>query len=102
MVAPNNRDYLVDTMEALGGRQYRDQIAQPSILFERIANNASDFVVFGRGPLGYLAVCGLKEAGHPPLAIIDNNTSFWGSTFQGVPVLSPTEGVREYNDRAVF
>jgi FkbM family methyltransferase len=102
MLTPDTRDYLVDAMEALGRREYRDQIAQPSILFERIANNASEFVVFGRGPLGYLAVSGLQEAGHPPLAILDNNSSFWGSKFECVPVLSPAEGVSDYNDRAVF
>ncbi len=102
MLAPDTPDYLVDAMETLGSREYRDRIAQPSILFEGIAKNARDFVVFGRGPLGYLAVSGLQEAGHPPLAILDNNASFWGSTFEGVPVLSPAEGVREHNERAVF
>src|SRR5689334_22720706 len=102
MLAPDTQDYLIDAMEALDRPEYRDQIAQPSILFERIAKNASDFVVFGRGPLGHLALSGLQQAGHRPLAILDNNTSLWGSRFEGVPVLSPTEGVRDYNDRAVF
>jgi FkbM family methyltransferase len=53
----------------------------------------SAFVLFGCGELGKAARKSLSKAGLNVLAFCDNNPARWGSLVDGVPVLSPAEGV---------
>jgi FkbM family methyltransferase len=50
-------------------------------------------VVFGAGNLGRR----VSRVLHPH-SICDNNSALWGSSIEGVPVVSPAEAVRQYRD----
>jgi FkbM family methyltransferase len=59
-------------------------------------------VVFGTGQLGRFVLPGLRDAGIEPVAYCDNNPAVWGTSVDGVPVLSPAEAVAGYRDGAFF
>jgi FkbM family methyltransferase len=93
---------LSQALETLRERGYRRALLDPSFPFERIAEGATQVVIFGCGNLGELALSGLRAAGCEPVAFVDNNHSLCGRTFRGVPVLSPRAGVDRFNDEAFF
>jgi len=64
--------------------------------------NAAGIVLFGAGNLGQRTLTGLRRFGIDPLCFVDNNQSLWGKDLNGIPVLSPPEGVALYGDRATF
>jgi len=99
---PQAGNAFTQLLDTLTEEAYQATILNPGAAFDRIAANASEVVVFGCGYLGELALSGLRAAGWRPTAFIDNNRSLHGSTFRGLPVLSPEEGVNRFNDTAVF
>lgn len=64
--------------------------------------NAEGIVLFGAGNLGQRTLTGLRKVGIEPLCFVDNNNSLWGKDLNGIPVLSPSEGVKLYGNRATF
>lgn len=59
-------------------------------------------VLFGCGYMGRIVLSILRKKGIEPLAFADNNSSKWGTTIDGVRVLSPSDALNEFNDKAVF
>lgn len=70
-----------------------DKLAAP---FER------SLVLFGAGNLGRKALAGLRKAGIEPHAFSDNDERAWGSTVEGLPVLSPAEAIAKYGATSTF
>lgn len=62
----------------------------------------SSLVLFGAGGLGQKTLAGLRLKGIEPLAFSDNNPSLWGSTIDGIPVLSPESAAKRFGDKAAF
>ncbi len=62
----------------------------------------SSLVLFGAGELGRKTLAGLRNAGIEPLAFSDNNRSLWGSTIDGVQVLSPELAAAQFGNKASF
>jgi polyisoprenyl-phosphate glycosyltransferase len=99
---PRTGNSLPQLLETLTEGHYQETILNPASAFDRIAANASKIIVFGCGYLGELALRGLRASHWEPAAFIDNNRSLHGSSFHGVPILSPEEGIRRFNHNAVF
>jgi FkbM family methyltransferase len=99
---PQIESSLAQVLDTLTEDAYQATILNPAAVFNRIAANVTEVLVFGCGYLGELALSGLRAAGWEPAAFIDNNRSLHGSAFRGVPILSPEEGVRRFKDKAVF
>lgn len=59
-------------------------------------------VLFGSGNLGKLAAGALQTIGIRPLAFSDNNKERWGTTIDGIDVLSPRDAAALYGSDAVF
>jgi FkbM family methyltransferase len=61
-----------------------------------------ELVIVGAGNLGRVTLAGLRKAGIEPLAFADNSHALQGSKVWGCNVLSPSEAVDLYKDRATF
>src|SRR5208283_2914568 len=59
-------------------------------------------VLFGAGNLGRRILQCLRSIGVDPLAFADNNQSKWGSSVDGVAVLSPKDAAAQYGTSALF
>jgi FkbM family methyltransferase len=70
--------------------------------FDSIAQGASRVVIFGCGQLGRAILPAVTKAGLDVVAYADNNRSSWGTTFEGIPIVSPAEAVAKHNDDALF
>jgi FkbM family methyltransferase len=71
--------------------------------FDRLlAECGKRIVLFGAGNLGRKALQCLRSIGVEPLAFADNGQSKWGSSVDGVPVLSPKDAAARYGKTAVF
>ncbi len=81
----------------------RDLIAEAAAEFDRVAGTHSEqIVLFGAGELGKITLSGLRKLGKDPIAFADNNAAIWGRDLGGIPILSPEQAVRNWNDRATF
>ena len=84
--------------ESADAARVREQAA-----FDELAGPwARDLVLFGAGNLGRRTLCKLREQGIEPLAFLDNNSARWGTSIDGVEVISPAEGARRHGASAVF
>lgn len=61
-----------------------------------------NIVLFGAGNLGRRTLRKLRVLGIEPLAILDNDSTRWGTMLEGVPLISPAEGAHRYAHCAVF
>ena len=59
-------------------------------------------VLFGCGTLGKKAVSLLREIGIEPLALTDSDPARWGTTYEGLTVLSPEDAAQRFGADAVF
>jgi len=59
-------------------------------------------VLFGAGRLGRIALEGLRRAGVTPLAFADNNAKLWGTTVDGLPVMSVADVAARFGIDAPF
>ena len=84
--------------EPLASVKHRERHA----LEEKLAAHNGRVVLFGSGTLGRRALDLLTGLGAHVLAFTDNNSAAWGTTIEGVPVLSPEEASRLYGKEAVF
>src|SRR5713101_2560388 len=65
-------------------------------------NDTRPIVLFGCGALGCRTSAALTRAHRPPVAFADNDPARWGSTIDGIPVLSPEAAVTAYGETALF
>jgi len=80
-----------------------DVLVCPEKEFDRLAAPFERrIVIFGAGPLGSMALAGLRGAGIEPLAFCDNDPSRWGSRKDGIAILSPADAVGRFQDSAAF
>jgi FkbM family methyltransferase len=70
-----------------------DELATP---FER------SLILFGAGGFGKRTLAGLRKVGIEPLAFADNNSSLWGSSVDGLPVISPQGAAERFGRSAAF
>lgn len=90
----------IDHLLAEGVDGARDR---ESSAFDRaVGPGPHEFVLFGAGNLGRRTLECLRRTGITPLCFIDNDSSKWGKTLDGISIMSPLEGIKHYNDRAVF
>jgi FkbM family methyltransferase len=59
-------------------------------------------VLFGSGALGQRTAAALGRAARLPVAFADNNKDKWGTTIDGLPILSPQSAAKLYGATAIF
>jgi len=96
MSMDSNRE--LETLLAEGAEGAREREAAVKAALGDL--NAAGIVLFGAGNLGQRTLTGLRKLGIEPLCFVDNNKSLWGKDRNGIPVLSPAEGVALYGNRA--
>jgi FkbM family methyltransferase len=69
---------------------------------DRLIRGTAGIVLFGAGNLGRKIQRVLHRNGPDALAFADNNQSLWGSSIEGIPVLSPQEAVTRFGSSAAF
>jgi FkbM family methyltransferase len=96
----NNYVKQIDQLlsEDLSSVYQREQSAFDNLLAE-VDNRV---ILFGAGTLGRKALRCLRSVGIEPLAFADNNKESWGTSTDGIPVLSPTEAAEEFGSSALF
>lgn len=71
--------------------------------FDRLVSPfAKSLVLFGAGNLGRKMLTVLRQTGIEPLAFADNNRALWGTSIDGLQVLSPQEAAQQFGQRAAF
>lgn len=77
--------------------------ARLSTPYQSIPDHAArPVLLFGAGPLGRRTAAALTRAGHPPIAFADNNQALWGTSVEGIPVLSPEAAAARHGTTAIF
>lgn len=90
-------DRFSEGLEAVLRETRAEAIAREQTTFDRIAApHERGLVLFGAGNLGRKALAGLRKAGAPPLAFSDNNPAAWGTSIDGIPVLSPADAIAKH------
>jgi FkbM family methyltransferase len=69
---------------------------------DRLTDGREGIVLFGAGNLGRKMQRVLHLKGVDALAFSDNNPSLWGSSIEGIPVLSPREAASRFGSSAAF
>ncbi len=67
-----------------------------------VDNTKRPIVLFGCGPLGRRTAAALTAAQNPPVAFADNNPEKWGTTVEGIQVLSPAAALAAHGETAIF
>ena len=70
--------------------------------FDEVAAPGSGLVLFGAGNLGRRTLAGLRKIGIEPRCFVDNNSSRWGLSLDGLPLIGPEEAARLYGPSATF
>lgn len=97
-----NTDFATQLEELLSETR-ASVIDRERFTFDRLAGRfAGSIVLFGAGGVGKLTLKGLRSAGMEPLAFADNNPALWGTTIEGLLVLSPDDAVTKFAERACF
>jgi FkbM family methyltransferase len=77
--------------------------ARESAAFDRaVAPFGRRLVLSGAGNLGRKVVKALRAQDIEPLAFVDKNLALWGTSVEGVKVLSQEEGARRFGESATF
>lgn len=94
---------LDDQLSALLNEDIAAAMSRERTAFdESIGDPRRDLVLFGAGRLGRLTLRGLRAHGIEPVAFSDNNQALWGSTIDGVTVLSPADAARLHGRSGAF
>ncbi len=103
MPADNQENLFTQELEELLSEGVDGARQRENTAFDALAGPFSrELVLFGAGNLGRRTLSKLREQGIEPLAFLDNNSARWGTSIDGVEVLSPAEGAARYGKRAVF
>jgi len=96
-------DLLRDLLAELLAESPQDSITRTSNTFDRIAQPFERrMVIFGTGHLGKFVLPAMRRAGIQPLAFCDNNPKKWGTSIDGVEVMSPVKAFAKFGDNACF
>jgi len=96
-----NHNFAGDLDELLC-EEMADALKRESSTFDRETKGLEDLILFGVGVLGRKTLEGLRKLNIHPLAFCDNDPDRWSTSVDGVTVLSPTDAVRRFGQRAVF
>jgi FkbM family methyltransferase len=96
-------DQYEQQLEALLREPISSVIERERTEFDRLLAGCNGrIVLFGSGNLGQKALRCLRSAGIEPLAFADNGERKWGTTVEGVPVVSPEDAVGRFGSSALF
>jgi hypothetical protein len=107
----NAQVFLEDLMQAetdclqvalTGLPNLEDVRREESQAFDRIADDATELVIFGCAHRGEAALTAARNGGLKVVAFADNDAARQGQVLAGIPILSPKQAVDQYNDRAAF
>jgi FkbM family methyltransferase len=70
--------------------------------FDHLTIGTEGIVLFGAGNLGRKIQKALRGKGDEVVAFADNNPLLWGSSIEGIPVLSPQEAASLFGSSAAF
>ena len=70
--------------------------------FDDAVAGRRQIVIFGAGNLGRSVLRGLSGTDLEPVAFADNNPRTWGTTADGLPVLSPQDAANRHSQDAAF
>src|SRR5215469_13751741 len=88
--------------QLLGENSEQAHRRETSAFDDLIGGSADGIVLFGAGNLGRRTLLGLRKLGLEPRCFVDNDTSRWGTSIEGLPVFSPEEGAKRFGDSCVF
>jgi FkbM family methyltransferase len=88
-------ELLSESVEAARAREI-------STFDDLTGDSGGAFVLFGAGSLGRKTASGMRDLGMEAIAFADNNPLLWGTSVDGVPVISPAEAGRQYGRSAAF
>ena len=90
-------------LEAILSAPVAPMLAASRERFQRLHGPGETRVVlWGAGPLGRLALEGLRRAGVHPVAVCDRDPERWNQHFHGHAILSPREALDRFGRSAVF
>ena len=95
-------EYLVELDRILSEPLSSVRERENSAFDKLLAGCGNCLVVFGAGNLGRKVLQCVRSIGVEPLAFADNSQSKWGSSIDGVPVLSPKDAAVQYGASALF
>ena len=75
---------------------------EASAFDDAIAGNRDRIVLWGAGRLGRKTLAGLRRLGQEPIAFCDSNRAIWGTTIDGIPVVSIEEASTVHGADATF
>ena len=94
---------LEERLEALLDEPMSAVVRREQTTFDELTGpNSERLVLFGAGGLGRKAMAGLRQVGVEPLAFADNDQVLWGTSIDGVPVMSPRDAAAKYGREAAF
>ena len=94
---------FAEQLELLLSESRESVVERERSTFDRLAASfGGSIVLFGAGGVGRRTLAGLRSLGIEPLAFADNKPSLWGTSVDGLRVLSPEIAVAEFSERAVF
>ena len=90
-------------LEELLGESVSEAREREATVFDTLTHQCNGaFVLFGAGNLGRKTLAGMRSIGLEPLAFADNSAESWGTSVDGVRVLSPQEAAGRFGDSAGF
>jgi FkbM family methyltransferase len=78
------------------------EFAPPELPKGALEVSERPIVIFGAGPLGRMTLQHLQRLGVLPVGIADNDRTRWGTTLDGVLIVSAAEAVERYAKSARF
>lgn len=99
----DNKNSLREELEQLLREDISSAKKRAGAAFDQSVGALADsLVLFGAGNLGKKVLRGLRRVGIEPVAFADNNARAWGTTIEGVPVLSPQDAAARYGKSTAF
>jgi len=103
MIDMDQNKSLKAELDELLSEDVASVIERERTAFDRLIEPfGKSLVLFGAGNFGRQVLACLRRDGNEPLAFVDNNSSLWGKTVDGIPVFSPYEAARRFGQRAAF
>jgi FkbM family methyltransferase len=100
-VTTKTDEYLVELDRLLSEPLSSVRERENSAFDKLLAGCGNRLVLFGAGNLGRKALQCVRSIGIEPLAFADNSQSKWGSSVDGVRVLSPKDAAAQYGPSAL-
>jgi FkbM family methyltransferase len=99
----STNETTLEDLEALLSEGVDAALQRERSAFDELASPFEErLVLFGAGGFGRRTLAGLRRVGIEPLAFADNDRRLWGSSVNGVRVVSPQDAAREFGRSAAF